>query len=400
MGQITKKAAKVEATTTATTIGIVRETAQGVRIVKSFQLEDILRSHMSSAIKTLEDTANRVARVRAGTVPLIELLGGLSVAGVVAYAAWQMTLGVETPGHIFAFITALLLAADPARRLAGFHLRMKTLAVNVGLMFEILDTPIAEPTKVHGSALLIKKGDVQFDQVSFAYATGDPVLRDISFTARGGEMTALVGPSGAGKTTIFSLLQGFWKPVSGDILIDGQSIAATSLASWRRNIALVSQDIFLFEGTIRDNIVAGRTDTTDSELKAAARAAYADEFILRLPNGYETSVGELGSVLSGGQRQRISIARAFLKNAPVLLLDEPTSALDSESERKIQEALGELMQGRTTIVIAHRFSTVLRAHRIYVIDNGLVTESGTHDELLRKSDCYARLYELQSQDLQ
>ncbi len=399
MGQITKKGAKVEASTSAATIGVIRETAQGARIVKSFQLEDMLRSRMSTAIKTLEDTANRVARVRAGANPLIELLGGLSVAGVVAYAAWQTTLGVETPGHIFAFITALLLAADPARRLAGFHLQMKTLSVNVGLMFEILDTPIAESKEAHGSSLLVKKGDVQFDHVSFAYAKGNPILCDISFTAKGGEMTALVGPSGGGKTTIFSLLLRFWGREAGDILIDGQSIDATALGSWRDNIALVSQDVFLFEGSIRENIIGGRSNTTDSELKAAACAANADEFIRRLPSGYDTSVGELGNMLSGGQRQRISIARAFLKNAPILLLDEPTSALDSESEKMIQDSLSQLMEGRTTIVIAHRFATVLRAKRIYVIDRGLVVESGTHEELLRNGDCYAHLYELQFQEL-
>jgi subfamily B ATP-binding cassette protein MsbA len=398
MGQITKKGAKVQAATTAITIGVIRETSQGARIVKSFQLEDMLRGRMSAAIKTLEDTANRVAQVRASVNPLIEMLGGLSVAGVVAYAAWQTTSGVETPGHIFAFITALLLAADPARRLAKFHLQMKALAVNVGLMFEILDTPIAESKEATGSALRVQTGEVRFDRVSFAYAPGNNVLRDISFTAEGGEMTALVGPSGGGKTTVFSLLQGFWKPDSGHIFIDGQSINASTLASWRRNIALVSQDVFLFEGTIRDNIVAARPGASDDELRAAAGAACADEFIQKLPSGYDTSVGELGSMLSGGQRQRISIARAFLKNAPILLLDEPTSALDSEAEQKIQEALGELMQGRTTIVIAHRFATVQRAQRIHVIDGGLIVESGTHEELIRNGDCYDRLYELQFRD--
>jgi subfamily B ATP-binding cassette protein MsbA len=400
MGQITKKAAKVEASTTAATIGVIRETSQGARIVKSFQLEDMLRSRMSTAIKTLEDTANRVARVRAGVNPLIEMLGGLSVAGVVAYAAWQTTRGVETAGHIFAFITALLLAADPARRLARFHLQMKTFSVNVGLMFEILDTPVAESKESLGSPLHVDAGEVRFDNVSFAYARGNPILHDITFTATGGEMTALVGLSGGGKTTIFSLLQGFWRPDSGHIFIDGRSINATALASWRRNVALVSQDVFLFEGTIRDNILAARPGASDDQLRSATRAACADEFIQKLPSGYDTSVGELGNVLSGGQRQRISIARAFLKNAPILLLDEPTSALDSEAEQMIQEALAELMQGRTTIVIAHRFATVQRAQRIHVIEGGRIVESGTHQDLLGRGDRYARLYKLQFQELQ
>jgi ATP-binding cassette subfamily B protein len=309
-------------------------------------------------------------------------------------------LGIETPGQIFAFITALLLAADPARRLARFHLQMRAHVVNVELMFEILDTPAAESKEALGSPLRVEKGQVRFDRVRFAYSPGKPVLRDISFAAEGGEMTALVGPSGGGKTTIFGLLQGFWKPDAGNIFIDGQSIDATALASWRRNIGLVSQDVFLFEGTIRDNIIAARPDASEDQLRTATRAANADEFIQELPSGYDTSVGELGNMLSGGQRQRISIARAFLKDAPILLLDEPTSALDSEAEQKIQEALAELMQGRTTIVIAHRFTTVLRAQRIYVIDGGLVVESGTHKDLLGRGDRYARLYKLQFQELQ
>lgn len=400
MGQLIKKGAQVEAATTAVTIGIVRETSQGARIIKSFQLEDMLRGHMFSAIKTMEDTANKIAKVRAGVNPLIEVLGGLSVAGVIAYAGWQTTLGIETPGHLFAFITALLLAADPARRLARFHLQMKAFVVNVGLMFEILDTPAAESKDALGAPLRVDKGHVSFDRVSFAYAPGKTVLHDISFAAQGGEMTALVGPSGGGKTTIFGLLQGFWRPDSGNIFVDNQSIDTTTLVSWRRNIALVSQDVFLFEGTIRDNIIAARPDASDDQLRAATRAACADDFIKKLPSGYDTSVGELGNMLSGGQRQRISIARAFLKDAPILLLDEPTSALDSEAEQMIQEALGELMEGRTTIVIAHRFATVLRAQRIHVIDGGRVVESGTHHDLLRNDDCYARLYKLQFQELQ
>ena len=400
MGHLIKKGAQVVAATTAVTIGIVRETSQGARIIKSFQLEDMLRSHMFAAIKTMEDTTNKIAKVRAGVNPLIEVLGGLSVAGVIAYAGWQTTLGVETPGHIFAFIAALLLAADPARRLARFHLQMRAHVVNVELMFEILDTPVAESKEALGSPLRVEKGQVRFDRVNFAYSPGKPVLRDISFAAEGGEMTALVGPSGGGKTTIFSLLQGFWRPDTGSIFIDGQSIDATALASWRRNIALVSQDVFLFEGTIRDNIIAARPDASEDQLRTATRAAYADEFIQELPSGYDTSVGELGNMLSGGQRQRISIARAFLKDAPILLLDEPTSALDSEAEQKIQEALAELMHGRTTIVIAHRFATVLRAQRIYVIDGGRIVESGTHKDLLSRGERYAHLYKLQFQELQ
>lgn len=398
MGKIVRKSAKIEAATSANTIGIIRETSQGARIVKSFQLEDMLRKQMFAAIATMQNASNRVTTVRAGVNPLIETLGGLSVAGVVAYAGWQTTLNGETPGHLFAFIAALLLAADPARRLSRFHIELKSLSVNVALMFEILDTPIAESRETVSPALIVSSGNVALDGVTFAYTSGRPVLRDASLVAAGGEMTALVGPSGGGKTTIFSLLQGFWKPDAGQISIDGQSIESVSLTSWRQQIALVSQDVFLFEGSIRDNIIAARPGASDAELGAACRAADVDGFIAQLPHGYDTAVGELGNMISGGQRQRISIARAFLKNAPILLLDEPTSALDSESEKAIQDALRVLADGRTTIVIAHRLATILRAQRIHVIDGGRVVESGTHSDLLRKNGDYARLYHLQFED--
>lgn len=399
MGVVSRKAAQLQAATVTTTIGIVRETCQGSVIVKSFQLEDVLRQRMFAAIKTMEVTANKVATVRASVNPLIESLGGFCVAGVVAYAGWQATKGVGAPGHLFAFITALLLAADPARRLSRLHLELKTLTVRAALMFDILDTPAAEAQDGQKPDLVATAGEIKFQHVGYGYVRGQPVLRDLSLTARSGELTALVGQSGAGKTTVLGLLQRFWRADTGRIDIDGQCIDEISLASLRRNIALVSQDVFLFEGSIRDNLLAARPGASEAELKRAACAANADEFIAQLPRGYDTAVGELGNAISGGQRQRISIARAFLKNAPILLLDEPTSALDSEAETIIQDALRELMTGRTTIVIAHRLATVLRAHQIYVFDRGHVVECGTHDELVGKNGQYARLYRLQFERL-
>ena len=395
MGKITRKAAQVEAATISNTIAVVKETAQGVRIVKSFQLEDVLRRRMGTTIEKAEFTANRVATVRAGINPLIEVLGGLSVAGIVAYAGWQATATSTTPGNLFAFITALLLAADPARRLSRFHLELKSLGVGVGLMFDVLDTPQVELARATAPPLRLSAGRVHFEDVRFSYPTGGTVLDGLSFSALKGQTTALVGPSGGGKSTIFGLLQGFWWPDSGRITIDDQSLDEVLLASWRKNIALVSQDVFLFDGSIRDNIMAARPTATEQEFMSAVRAAYADEFIERLPQQFDSIVGELGNLISGGQRQRISIARAFLKKAPILLLDEPTSALDSESEKFVQDALEHLAKDCTTIVIAHRFATVLRADMIYAVDRGQIVEAGTHAQLLENKSFYSRLYHLQ-----
>ncbi len=395
MGHVARKGGQVEAATTAKSIGVVRETAQGIRLIKSFQLEDLFRKRMQNAIDTMEASANKVATVQAGVNPLIETLGGLSVAAVVAYTGMQLSSGVTTPGNFIAFITALLLAADPARRLSKFHLQLRNLSVGVGLMFDILDTPVSEPDKPSAPALLIRRGDVALDHVDFAYRKGKPILSDVSLTAKSGEVTALVGASGGGKSTIFGLLQGFWPAAAGVVSIDGQPISAVSLTSWRKSISVVSQDVFLFDGSVRDNLLAVNPNSSDAELEKAARAAHAHDFIKQLPRGYDTPVGELGNMVSGGQRQRISIARAFLKNAPVLLLDEPTSALDSETEQIIQETLSKLMVGRTTIVIAHRFATVRNAQKIYVIDGGRMVEAGNHEQLMARDGAYARLYRLQ-----
>jgi ATP-binding cassette subfamily B protein len=278
------------------------------------------------------------------------------------------------------------------------QLQITAAAVGAKMMYDLLDTPASETDSAGATDLVVRSGEVRFDKVGFAYKRDTPVLTDLSFLAPAGRTTALVGASGGGKTTIFNLLQGFWVPERGTIAIDGQAVTSVTLASLRRQIALVSQDVFLFDGTIRDNIVAGRRDASEAEIVAAARAAHADDFIRSLPSGYDTQVGELGGQVSGGQRQRITLARAFLKDAPIILLDEPTSALDSETELVIQHALAELTKGRTTLVIAHRLATILRADLIHVVDAGRVIESGTHDELIRAKGAYCRLHHLQFRD--
>ena len=403
MKQLSKRVKKVagsETHSTAQVISAMRETAQGIRIIKSFQLEDAMRRHMTACVEAVERLNNKIVAVKAQVNPLMETAAGLAIAAAVAYAGWRTMSYGRSPGEFFAFIAALLMAGEPLRRLSRLQLQLVSAAVQVRMLYDILDTPAAEVESVPKSPLIVSLGEVRFEDVSFDYRKKTPVLKGLSFTAPAGKTTALVGLSGSGKTTVFNLLQRLWRPSSGRITIDGQELNEVSLASLRSQVALVSQDVFLFEGTIRENIVGDLKNCSEEAILAAVRAAHADEFICRMPDGYDTPVGELGGRLSGGQRQRLSIARAILKDAPIILLDEPTSALDSETERIIQSALQMLTRGRTTIVIAHRLATVARADVIHVLDQGTVVESGTQAELLRRDGRYARLHSLQFEHLE
>jgi ATP-binding cassette subfamily B protein len=395
LSQRIRKAMQNQHHSVSTIIGAMRETSQGIRIVKAFQLEDVQRERMGKGVDAVRRMGNKIVTAQAGMNGLVEVLAGLVIGLVVLYAGWRNLSAGDTPGQFFAFIAALLMASDPLRRLSRLQLQLTAASVGTRMMYDLLDQPVSEKAALGAPELKVRGGEVRFEKVRFAYKRGTPVLADLDLIAPAGRTTALVGVSGGGKTTVFNLLQRFWVPESGAILIDGQSIAEASLVSLRRQIALVSQDVFLFDGTIRDNIKAGRGEASDEEVAAAARAADADAFIRALPHGYDTRAGELGAQVSGGQRQRITLARAFLKDAPIVLLDEPTSALDSETELVIQRALDDLTRGRTTLVIAHRLATVLRANLIHVVDGGRVVESGTHRELLSADGTYARLYELQ-----
>ena len=394
LSQRIRKASENQYHSLSTIIGAMRETSQGIRIIKAFQLEDLQRERMQNGIRAVERMGNKMVAVQAGMNGLVEMVAGLAIGLVVLYAGWRNFSSGDTPGQFFAFIAALLMASDPLRRLSRMQLQLTVAAVGARMMYDLLDTPASE-TPAATPELEVRRGEIRFETVFFSYDPGAPVLAHLDLVAPAGRTTALVGASGGGKTTIFNLLQRFWVPEKGTISIDGQSVTGLSLASLRRQIALVSQDVFLFDGTIRDNIKAGRRDASEEQVAAAARAAHADGFIRSLPRGYDTSVGELGAQVSGGQRQRIALARAFLKDAPIILLDEPTSALDSETELVIQRALAELSKGRTTLVIAHRLATILRADLIHVIEDGRVVESGTHHDLLRAKGAYARLYRLQ-----
>ncbi len=378
-------------------LGAMQETLQGIAIVKAFTMEKQLEQRVEKVINSAEGRANRIARLTERTAPLTETIAGVAVSSVLAYAAYRAIYDNVPPGAFFAFVTALLLAYDPARRLARLQVSMERAVVNARMIYEILDMKPLQREKRDASALNVSNATVELRNVEFAYAESDKILKGVSFVAEGGKTTALVGPSGAGKSTIINLIPRFYDPTAGAILIDGQNIADVTIRSVRHNLAYVSQQPYLFEGSIRDNIRYGRPDATDAEIEEAAKLAFAHDFILAQPQGYETPVGENGMTLSGGQRQRLSIARALVRNAPILLLDEATSALDTESEAVVQKALDTAMMGRTVIVIAHRLSTVVKADKIVVMNEGLVVEEGTHETLARQEDgLYARLNNLQA----
>ena len=328
----------------------------------------------------------------------METLGGFAIAIALIYGGFRVIETGATPGQFFSFLAAFMLAYEPAKRLARLNMDLSSGLVGVRILFDVIDHPPTELPEDGKPALRLSSGRVEFADVQFAYRPGEKVIRDLSFVAEPGKVTALVGPSGGGKSTILNLILRFYEVDGGAIEVDGQNIGAVSRRSLRSQVAYVGQDVFLFRGSVRDNIAIGRPGASEAEIVAAARAAYAHDFIMAFPRGYDTPVGEHGARLAGGERQRIAVARALLKDARLILLDEATAALDSESERQVQGAIEHLCRGRTTIVIAHRLHTVVDAHRIFVIEDGSVIESGRHDDLLRKSGRYASFYRLQLRD--
>jgi ATP-binding cassette subfamily B protein len=381
----------------AQTMETMQETLQGIRIVKAFNLEDAMQTRFNENVASVEHEANKMARVANRSSPLMETLGGFAIAGALIYGGYRVIETGASPGQFFSFFTAFLLAYEPAKRLARLNIELNAALTGTRILLEVIDTPPGEPDDAGKPKLNPGDGHIEFADVKFAYRTDESVLRGMSFVAEPGKMTALVGPSGGGKSTVFNLLLRFYEPASGTMTIGGQNILDVSRDSLRRQIAYVGQDVFLFRGTIRDNIGFGKPDATEADVIAAAKAAHAHEFVSAFPQGYDTQVGEHGLALSGGQRQRVAIARALIKNAPIILLDEATAALDSESERLVRDAIDHLCQGRTTLVIAHRLSTVSHADRILVVEGGVIVESGRHDELVRKNGRYASFHRLQLQ---
>ncbi|MFC5067226.1 ABC transporter ATP-binding protein [Flaviflagellibacter deserti] len=390
----TRKIAGQEYQTQSRIVDTLKETILGITVVKSFGMEPRMRVDMNSAIDRSAWQSLKIANLGARTSPLMESLAGVAVAVIVIYGGYGVIHLGRDAGSLFSFLAALLLAYEPAKRLAKLQVQMESTLVGVSMMYDFLDTPSTLVDHPQAAPLHLVQGQVAFDAVGFHYGN-TPALRNLSLVFPAGRVSALVGASGAGKSTIFSLIERFHDPSSGQVLIDGQDLRGVTLQSLRASIAYVTQDPFLFDGTIRDNILAGRPGATEREMIAAAEAANAHDFIVGFPDGYDHPVGEGGGNLSGGQRQRVAIARAMLRDAPILLLDEATSALDAESEAKVKSALDRLMSGRTTIVIAHRLSTVRNADVIHVLDRGRLVESGTHDQLVAHNGVYARLAALQ-----
>lgn len=387
--------ARQQFTSQTMVISDMQDTALGIRVVKAFNLEGAMRERMAASIDDLKKRADKIVAITARSSPQMEVLGGLAIAIIVFWAGYQTIYRDVQPGALMSFIAAIALAYEPAKRLARTQIGLEAGLVGVRLMYELLDTPSTLAANPDGPELKVTAGEVRFSNVDFAYRSEAPLFRGFDFAAAGGKTTALVGPSGAGKSTVISLIERFYDVGGGAVTIDGQNIAGVKLSSLRDHVAMVGQDTYLFRASIRENIRFGRPDATDAEVEQAARQAMAHDFITATANGYDTELGGQGMSLSGGQRQRLAIARAMLRDAPIVLLDEATSALDSESEHQVQIAFERLMRGRTTIVIAHRLSTVVHADKIAVLVDGKVVEEGRHEELLAANRQYARFYRLQ-----
>lgn len=372
----------------------LNETISGQRIVKIFRQEAYEGQRFFDENRRLFKIIMKAYRVRALSSPIVELLGALAMAALLYYGGLSVIKGVKTPGDFFSFLAALLMLYEPVKRLNKVNNVVQAGLAAAERTFQILDTVPEIKDSPNAKELKPMTAGLEFKNVSFQYEER-PVLENISFKIRAGERLALVGLSGAGKTTITNLIPRFYDVIAGSICIDGMDIRDATLDSLRSQISIVTQDVILFNDAVRANIAYGDLDKSQAEIVEAAKAAYAHDFIMSLPEGYDTVIGEGGSKLSGGERQRIAIARALLKDSPILILDEATSSLDSKSEAEVQKALENLMKGRTTIVIAHRLSTVRNADRVLVLADGQIVEEGDHESLMARGGEYCRLYQMQ-----
>ena len=373
----------------------LNEVFQGARHVKAYNMEVYETTRTNQLIEKVFKLIYKALRIRAAATPIMETLGGIFIAIIILYGGWQVIDNMLTPGEFFAFITAMLLAYQPLKALANLNTNLQEGLAATQRVFNILDTEPSIVDSPNASRLKVLSGKVNFSNISFSYSNKKIALSNISLDIPAGKTVALVGPSGGGKSTLLNMIPRFYDSDNGTITIDNTNIKDVTVASLRESIGLVSQETILFDDTILANIAYGQLGADHKDIINAAKAAGAHDFIMSMPNTYDTVIGEQGTKLSGGQRQRICIARAMLKDAPILLLDEATSALDSESERQVQNALAKLMKGRTTLIIAHRLSTIQDADKIYVIENGKVSEHGTHEYLLNNKGPYAKLHRLQ-----
>ena len=373
---------------------LLQENFTGQRIVKAFAREDFEAERFKSANEHFRRVQMKLRIMRELSSPVMELLGAVGMAVIISYGGYHVIQGTTTPGTFFSFLAALLMLYAPIRGLSSAQNSIQEALAAAQRVFSVLDLEPGIMDRAGARVLPPLSRNIVYRHVSFSYG-GNTVLTDIDFTVTKGDMVALVGPSGAGKTTLLNLLPRFYEVTAGTILVDGVDLREVSLASLRAQIGVVTQQTILFNETVRYNVAYGRLDATEAEIIQAIRAAHAYDFVMALPRGLDTVIGEQGVRLSGGERQRLAIARALLKDPPILILDEATSSLDSESEREVQQALDRLIEGRTTLVIAHRLSTVRHAHRLVVVDGGRIVETGTHDELLRVDGLYKRLYDMQ-----
>ncbi|THI90485.1 MAG: lipid A export permease/ATP-binding protein MsbA [Nitrospira sp. CG24A] len=378
----------------------LQESLSGIRMVKAYGREESEVARFQQSNRSFLSTTMKAIQVSSLGSSHMEVIGVVGVAAIIWYGGFLVINGSMTPGEFFSFLTAMFMAYTPIRKLSGSNNQIQQALAAAERVFDVLDLKTEQDADQGRLELPRIAQSVTFDDVTFHYENQSvPALNDINLTIRAGEMVALVGSSGSGKTTLVNLIPRFYEPTAGRILVDGIDIQSYTIRSLRSQIGMVSQDVVLFDDSIRNNIAFGREDATDEDIIQAARAAYAHDFVERLPQGYHTIVGEKGVKLSGGERQRLAIARAILRDPPLLILDEATSALDTESERVVQLALANLMKNRTTVVIAHRLSTIQQADRIMVLARGSIVEVGTHDELLRRGGQYQRLHAMQFQDI-
>ena len=396
LGKRMGKAATASVVSSGNFTTLISEILRGSKIIKIYQREDYEKNRSSEAIKHLTDTQIKIGKIQIRAAPIMETLTGFMIAGFIYYSGILISRGEIGINNFFSFLAAMMLAYQPVRSLATINMLFYQGAAAAERIFKIVDKQIEIKNENSFPELKVENSNIKFKNVSFQYATGkERAIQNIDLDIEGEKITALVGHSGAGKSTILNLIPRFYDPQEGKIYIDGQEINKISLNSLRKKISLVSQDVILFDDSIENNIKYAKLNAKDSEIKEACKLAAADDFIEKLPEKYKTIIGENGIRLSGGQKQRLSIARAILKNSPIILLDEATSSLDAESEEKVQNAIFNLTKNRTTLVIAHRLSTINKANKIIVMREGKILQSGTHNQLLKTSKEYENLYRKQ-----